>query len=425
MFPELTIEEVALPHQGAIKIGPFGSQLKKEDMSERGHRVYGQENIIARDFSIGDRRIDTAKFNVLRSCRLCPGDLVLTMMGTIGRCAIFPSDAEPGIMDSHLLRVQVNARVADARFITAVVGAEEIVGRQIDRMSHGSIMSGLSSNIVRRLRVPVPPLPEQRRIAEILDTVDVAIQQTDALIAKLKQMKAGLLHDLLTRGLDEHGQLRDPVAHPEQFRETPLGEVPVDWEIDNLMNRVSLPSGQLDPRREPHCSWPLIAPDHIESNTGRLIGVQTAEEQGAISGKYGFQPGDVLYSKIRPYLRKAVLAGRRGLCSADMYPLRPGPGVVPRFLLALILGEDFSRFATAVSMRSGFPKINREELREYATAFPRHEEQERIAAALEAADARINDEEMYRAKIELVKKGLMNDLLTGRVRVEVAEEATT
>jgi type I restriction enzyme S subunit len=107
-----------------------------------------------------------------------------------------------------------------------------------------------------------------------------------------------------------------------------------------------------------------------------------------------------------------------------MYPLRPNAGVAPRFLLALILGEEFSRFATAVSMRSGFPKINREELREYAAPFPTHEEQERNAAVLEAADARINDEGMYRAKIELVKKGLMNDLLTGCVRVRLTEEAT-
>jgi type I restriction enzyme S subunit len=161
----------------------------------------------------------------------------------------------------------------------------------------------------------------------------------------------------------------------------------------------------------------LIAPDHIESGTGRLLAIHTAAEQNAISGKYGFEPGDVLYSKIRPYLRKAVLADRQGLCSADMYPLRPGPLLVPRFLLALVLSERFSQFATAVSMRSGFPKINREELAEYTTALPARGEQERIAAVLDAHDARIRAEETYRDKLAQVKKGLMEDLLTGRVRV--------
>ena len=65
----------------------------------------------------------------------------------------------------------------------------------------------------------------------MLDTVDEAIAKTEAVIAKLKQVRAGMLHDLLTRGLDEHGQLRDPVAHPEQFQDSPLGLIPKDWEV--------------------------------------------------------------------------------------------------------------------------------------------------------------------------------------------------
>jgi type I restriction enzyme S subunit len=284
-------------------------------------------------------------------------------------------------------------------------------------VAQGTTFEAVGKTELLSLRVVRLPEPEQRRIADILDAADAAIRQTDALIAKLKQIKAGLLHDLLTRGLDAHGRLRDPAAHPEQFKESPVGRIPREWEVVCLVDRISFPRGQLDPRQEPYRNWPLIAPDHIESGTGRLLAIHTAAEQNAISGKYGFEPGDVLYSKIRPYLRKAVLADRQGLCSADMYPLRPGPLLVPRFLLALVLSERFSQFATAVSMRSGFPKINREELAEYTTALPARGEQERIAAVLDAHDARIRAEETYRDKLAQVKKGLMEDLLTGRVRV--------
>jgi len=421
IFPQLTIEEIAASHNGAIKIGPFGSQLKKEDLSKQGYKVYGQENIIESDFSIGDRWISVSKFSSLKSCRLFPDDIVLTMMGTIGKCLIFPKNAATGIMDSHLLRIQINREIADNRFVAIMIAAEEVVGRQIAQRSHGSIMSGLSSTIVRRLSLPLPPLPEQRRIAEILDTADEAIRQTESLLAKLKQVKAGLLHDLLTRGLDAHGQLRDPLAHPEQFKDSPLGRIPKEWEAGNLLSNVSLPNGQIDPKREPYCNWPLIAPDHIEANTGRLINIQTAAEQNAISGKYSFQSGDVLYSKIRPYLRKAILVECEGLCSADMYPLKPHPTIVPRFLLAVVLGEHFSRFATAVSMRSGFPKINREELGEYHFALPKHQEQEQIVEVLNSQDVRIRNEEIYLEKLKQVKKGLMEDLLSGRVRVDPGE----
>ena len=279
------------------------------------------------------------------------------------------------------------------------------------------VVPSVNQRQVGSLSVPLPSLPEQRRIAEILDAADAAIRETERVIAKLREVKQGLLHDLLTRGLDAHGHLRDPDVHPEQFKDSPLGRIPRAWEVTRLVEHFAFSSGQVDPTQEPYRDWPLIAPDHIESETGRLLKVETAAEQDAISGKYIFEPGDVVYSKIRPYLKKAVLVNQVGLCSADMYPLQPHDTLDSRFLLAVILGEDFSRFAIAVSMRSGFPKINREEMGEYVTTLPPIEEQRRIAAVLHAHDARIRSEEAVLAKRRQVKRGLMDDLLTGRVRV--------
>jgi type I restriction enzyme S subunit len=277
--------------------------------------------------------------------------------------------------------------------------------------------------VFSRLQFAIAPEVEQRRVASILDTVDEAIHKTEQVITKLKMMKQGLLHDLLTRGIDDHGGLRDPEKHPEQFKETGLGLIPVSWEEIQLTSRLEFPEGQVDPRRWPYCDWPLVAPDHIEQATGRLLEVRSAREQDAISGKYVFEPGDVVYSKIRPYLRKAILAEWRGLCSADMYPLRPDAGVNQRFLLALILGEHFSRFAEAVSMRSGFPKVNREELAQYRAALPEKDEQDHIAVVLGAHDARILAEEACLGKMKMLKQGLMQDLLTGKVRVRVDVKA--
>ena len=85
-----------------------------------------------------------------------------------------------------------------------------------------------------------PTVEEQRRIADILDAADAAIRQTEAVIAKLRQMKAGLLHDLLTRGLDEQGRLRDPAAHPEQFKDSPLGRIPKEWEICDVLSEFEV-----------------------------------------------------------------------------------------------------------------------------------------------------------------------------------------
>ncbi len=282
----------------------------------------------------------------------------------------------------------------------------------------GTKMPRTSWKALRRYSVYLPDSTDnQQRIAVVLDLVDAAIAKTEAVIAKLKCIRAGLLHDLLTCGLDANGQLRDPLLHPELFKPSPLGRIPKEWEVDSLVSRISLPEGQVDPKTKPYCDWILVAPDHIESETGRLISLQTAGGQGAISGKYVFHPNDVLYSKIRPYLCKAVLADEQGLCSADMYPLRPNEGVAPQFLLAVVLGSAFTRFASAVSMRSGFPKINRTELAEYRMAWPPSDEQVRMSDLIKASDQRELSVTREKSKLTQLKAGLMSDLLSGRVHV--------
>ena len=171
-----------------------------------------------------------------------------------------------------------------------------------------------------------------------------------------------------------------------------------DWPTRRLLDLVELPQGQVDPRSYPYCHWPLIAPDHVESATGRLLKMRTAEEQHAISGKYKVRPSDVVLSKIRPALRKVIRAEMNALCSADMYPLHPGPEIASGFLFRLLLGTDFSAFAESRAGRSGIPKINRSELGEYQFPLPPHYEQLRIAEILDTADEQIHRTEAVIAK---------------------------
>ncbi|MCW0370941.1 restriction endonuclease subunit S [Xanthomonas sacchari] len=267
---------------------------------------------------------------------------------------------------------------------------------------------------------------EQRRITKVLDTLDTAIHQTEALIAKLKAVKQGLLHDLLTRGIDANGELRPPRSKaPDLYKQTPRGWIPKSWCFKPLVEMIDFPEGQVDPQRFPFRDWILVAPDHIESGSGRLLQSVTASEQRAISGKYVYEAGDVLYSKIRPYLKKAILAEGRGLCSADMYPLRPRDGLKSRYLLSVILGADFSMFAESVSMRSGFPKINRSEMSEFSLGWPDEKEQEAIVHIIMDFDERQSSTEAELEKLRRIKVALMDDLLTGRVRVNPLLDAAT
>ena len=201
------------------------------------------------------------------------------------------------------------------------------------------------------------------------------------------------------------------------YKQTDVGVIPEAWEVRPLLTTVRIANGQVSPKIEPYKSMILVAPDHIERSTGRLLARKTAAEQRAISGKYVFDFGDVVYSKIRPYLRKAILANFAGLCSADMYPLKPASDVSAGFMLAVVLGYRFSKYAESVSVRSGMPKINRSEMAEFALGLPPLSEQRAIATILSDVDALLGALDRLIAKKRDLKQAAMQQLLTGQTRL--------
>jgi type I restriction enzyme S subunit len=270
-----------------------------------------------------------------------------------------------------------------------------------DFRSHnsGGAQQSLNRNFIAPLAVTLPPLPEQLAIAKVLGDADRLIVALEALIAKKRDIKQGAMQELLI------GRRRLP-GFQGKWLERPLLEC------------VSIRIGQVDPKQEPYKSMLLVGPEHIEEATGRMFAPQTAAEQRAISGKYQFARGDIIYGKINPHLRKAALASFDGICSADLYPLRPAQGFSGRFLLGIILGEDFSQYAISLSARSGIPKINRTELSGFSFSLPPTlDEQRAIAGVLSDMDAEIAAVEGKLAKARAVKQGMMQVLLTGEVRL--------
>lgn len=192
MLPDLVTSE-----KNAIKIGPFGSQLKKELLVEYGYKVYGQENIIAKDFNKGSRFLTPEHFNKLKTSELKAGDFVITMMGTIGKCGVFPDNALPGIMDSHLLRIRLNKELYTNELLLHVINSD-LVQKQLKNLSVGGIMAGLSSKTVKKILLPVPSIEEQQKIAEILSSIDEDIEGYQEEKIKYEELKKGLMQQLLT-----------------------------------------------------------------------------------------------------------------------------------------------------------------------------------------------------------------------------------
>jgi type I restriction enzyme S subunit len=199
-------------------------------MSASGYKVYGQANVIASDLRRGNKFIDEKKFQELFPCAVLPGDILLTMMGTSGRCALVPQNATKGIMDSHLLRLRTNSTV-DTAFAAFVLDQAPYVKEQVFVAGKGSIMHGLNSSLVKNLILAFPPLAEQNAIVRFLDhanrRIERYIRAKKKLIALLNEQKQAIIHRAVTRGLDPNVRLKPTSA---EF----LGSVPEHWRIAKL-----------------------------------------------------------------------------------------------------------------------------------------------------------------------------------------------
>ncbi|MGQ2912118.1 restriction endonuclease subunit S [Aeromicrobium sp.] len=170
-------------------------------------------------------------------------------------------------------------------------------------------------------------------------------------------------------------------------------------------------SSLVDPTRPEFARLPHIAPDRIEKGSGRLLNYRTAGEDGVTSGKYRFEAGDVLYSKIRPNLNKVALVDLAGICSADMYALDVDRNLAtPEYVAQLLRSQDFLDYATSLSNRANIPKLNREQLLRFDLHLPSLPEQQRIAAILDHADALRAKRCQVLARLDSLTQSIFHDM---------------
>lgn len=175
------------------------------------------------------------------------GDILLnsTGTGTIGRSCIFTAENNTYIVDGHVTLIRPNKEQLDGRWLNALLQSHYGQSHlEIYCYSGSTNQVELSKEALATSYIPLPPPPEQQYIAHILDILDTQIQHIEQLIAKLKQVKLGLLHDLLTRGIDENGDMRDPLAHPEKFKQSAVGNIPREWNVGKFETLANI----IDPR---------------------------------------------------------------------------------------------------------------------------------------------------------------------------------
>jgi type I restriction enzyme S subunit len=310
------------------------------------------------------------------------GDLLFSWSATID---IFIWNGGNAVLNQHIFKVIPKNNI-DRKFLYYII---KNYLENIKRKIHGSTMKHFKKEQLVKNYLPLPPVTEQKAIAKILSTVDLAIQKVDEIIAKTERLKKGLMQELLTKG----------IGHKE-FKDTEIGRIPKEWKIVKVGDVLSLEYGSgLSERERIPGTYPVVG-----SN-----GIVGYHNQARVKG-----PG--------------IVVGRKGTIGAvswidrDFWPIdttyyvrTKTTNVSLKWLFYELIYLNPARFHLADVV----PGLRRELVHSLKMILPPLREQQRIAEILSAADKKLELERNEKAKLERIKQGLMDLLLTGKIRVKV------
>jgi len=289
----------------------------------------------------------------------------------------------------------------------------------IQNLTAGTGIPHVQKDVIENLFIPTPPIPEQRKIAEILETIDNAIEKTDAIIEKYKRIKQGLMQVLLTKGIDENGRIRDEKTH--KFKDSPLGRIPEEWEVVRLGEAGRIVSGATPDTSKPQfwngdIVW--VTPDDLSKQKKYIYTSQRKiSKDGLKSCATKIIPSDSIVLSSRAPI---------GYLAIVKTNYSTNQGCKSIILNKNYYDEDFFYYCLhryinkMISLASGttFNEISKSQLAKLEVTVPcLLSEQHRIASILSQIDEVIEKEQVYKEKLARVKKGLMEDLLIGKVRV--------
>lgn len=336
-------------------------------------------------------------------------DVLISITADIGIIGyVDESVPSPAYINQHIALVRFDKEQLCGKYVAYFLASEK--SQRLFRASTDTgTKAGMSLIGIQKIKLTLPGLPEQQHIAEFLTSVDKLIATQARKVDVLKTHKKGLMQQLFPREGETHPRLRFP-----EFQNA------AEWEEYSLGQLIEIASGQVDPKQPPYCDSPQIGSENIESHSGKLVNVKSAGEKGVISGNYAFDETDILYSKIRPALNKVAAPSFKGICSADIYPIRPAAGNLLRgYLFYLLLAQDFLDHAIRNSERGKIPKINRDALDCYKALIPLPAEQQLIASCLSSLDALITAETQKHETLKSHKNGLMQQLFPAPGRDEL------
>jgi type I restriction enzyme, S subunit len=329
----------------------------------------------------------------------------------------------PGLADNNVMAVVPLLNESD-RYLHYFLRTVDL-----SDLSRSTTVPSVRKGDIEDLITPLPPLAEQKVIADKLDTLLAQVDNTKARLERIPQILkrfrqsalAAAVSGRLTEEWRDENECHEfcPEADPQRkFRGVELPKLPASWAWLRFDQVAKIASNLVDPSDHPDAIH--IAPNNIESGTGAVLGYQSIKEDGVTSPKHKFFSGQILYSKIRPYLCKVSVAKFEGLCSADMYPVVAFGS--EWYLFRWMLSPQFTDWASNAESRSVLPKINQKDLNKIPVPTPSLAEQTEIVRRVDQLFAHADRiEQQVNNALTRVNK-LTQSILAKAFRGELTEQ---
>lgn len=392
-----------------------GAHLSPPTSSE-GFPIATVENMRARHIDIQScRTISKSDFESLQrnSCAPELGDVLFSKDGTIGKTFVFQQRVDVVLLSSIAIIRTKKAKLVP-EFLTQYLKSPFFF-RSIEHATSGSAIRRVVLKDIKALPIKLPPVLEQQKIASILTAVDEVIESTTAQINKLKDLKTGMMQELLTKGIGRGGQ-----PHTE-FKDSPVGRIPKAWDVV----RVGEVSKVIDSLHKTpiFCEqgWPMVRVTEIrQSNRLDMSKAVFVDEETFINFSKNYQPqiGDILVARVGAYFGSTTYVDREmtfclGQNTAAVRPI----GVHPEYLFSFFNSQVGRTQIDESVAGSGQPSFSLKAIKELVLALPSHDEQRKISDVIDSLAQRVRAKERQFALYLDIKKSLMQDLLTGKIRV--------
>ena len=389
----------------SFRTGPFGSALHKSDYTTDGIPLINPMHIVDGELVPNSSMTITAESaRKLSDFLLRKGDIVIGRRGDMGRCAVVGATEDGWLCVTGSMIVRTGPH-ADPAFLQRILSSPAVIAK-LEDSSVGSTMINLNQGTLRGILVQAPPFPEQRAIATALSCVDALIASLDALIAKKRDIKQAAMQQLLT------GKTRLP-GFSGEWEVKPIGS------FSALVTKGATPTtygfnweddGVIFLRSE------CVSDDGLDLKQSMFV--SEAAHAALIRGEV--RSGDILMTITGNVGRVVRLEPDFGIANINQHIARirvKDPSVLSDFVYLWLSQATVRAYYASITTGQAYPQLSLKQVRETRVPLPSLSEQTAIAKILSDMDAEIAALEAKRDKVRALKTGMMQELLTGRIRL--------